>query len=364
MRTVDRLCAAYLLLYIEALSLGSVDRVQSDLQHVGRGVDLGGDVSDFQQEPVSGVEGVSAWQYARHRPDIIEARLAAFERDSELYAQGNFAARAVALDAIQQVYQLLHLHQRDAQWGRHHNALRQQAMVLEGRLRQADADFFQTLRRQIRSGEYTASTMRHLFNHHTRYRPGRSGQIHRGYDALDALVQGLIRADQAPTLTRCRDVEMIGYEPTPARAVLDLVDQVQLTADDVFYDIGAGLGHVAIMVHLLTGAAVRGVEIETSYCGHAQRCVEELSLSLVGFLNRDARVVDYTDGTVFFLYTPFTGALLQTVLATLSRVARNRPLTICTFGACTFEVAKHAWLQMRQPEAVHPYALAVFTCAT
>ena len=35
----------------------------------------------------------------RHHPDVLEARLTAFERDAELFAAGNLAARAVALDA-------------------------------------------------------------------------------------------------------------------------------------------------------------------------------------------------------------------------------------------------------------------------
>jgi hypothetical protein len=81
----------------------------------------------------------------------------------------------------------------------------------------------------------------------------------------------------------------------------------------------------------------------------------------VVFVNRDARDVDYTDGTVFFMYTPFTGALLEAVLTTLSNVARCHPLTLCTFGACTFEVAKQRWLSLHHPETVHAYALAVFT---
>ncbi|MEE8303404.1 MAG: hypothetical protein V3S24_13325 [Candidatus Tectomicrobia bacterium] len=300
-------------------------------------------------------------QHYRHRPDMIEARLTAFERNTDLYAAGNLSARAVALDAIQQVYQLLQLHQRDAQWGRYLRTLRQQARTLEERLRQAEGDFFQTLRCQIRSGEHSAETLRRLFDRHTRYRPDRLGQVHRGYDTLDALIQGLIRAEQAPATVQHRDIDMIAYEPTPARVILALVDQVQLTADDVFYDLGAGLGHVSILVHLMTRAAARGVEIEAAYCRHAQRCAEELGLSQqVRFLNFDARDVDYTDGTVFFMYTPFTGKLLDAVLATLARQARHRPITLCTYGACTFEVARQPWLRLRHPEAEHAYALAVF----
>ncbi len=240
-------------------------------------------------------------------------------------------------------------------------ALKQQARALETRLRQADADLFQALRHGIRSGEYTAASLRQLFDSHTRYRPGRLGQVHRGYDALDALAQGLIRAEQAPAAPlQRRDRDMVHYEPTPARAILDLVDQVPMTATDVFYDLGAGLGHVALLVHLLTGAVARGVEIEAAYSRHAQSCAEELGLSDVYFLNRDARDVDYADGTVFFMYTPFTGKLLEAVLTALAREARRRPMTLCTYGACTLDVAQQPWLRLRHPEAEQAYALAVF----
>jgi len=153
----------------------------------------------------------------RYRPEVMEARLSAFERDPQLFAAGHFAARAIALDAIQQVYQFLHLFPRDTQWGRYRRSLTQQAKALERRLRQADADWFHTLRQQIRTGQHSAQTLRTLFDRHTRYRPGRSAQVHRGYDALDALVQGLLRADTAPPTKDRRNLEMTPYEPTPSQ---------------------------------------------------------------------------------------------------------------------------------------------------
>jgi hypothetical protein len=296
----------------------------------------------------------------RYRPEVIEARLSAFERDPQLFAVGHLAARAVALDAIQQVYQFLQLFQRDTQWGRYRRSLTQQAKALERRLRQADADLFQTLRHQIRTGQQSAHTLRELFDRHTRYRPGRLAQVHRGYDALDALVQGLLRADTAPTPKDSRDIEMTPYEPTPSRVILDLADQTQLSADDVFYDLGSGLGHVTILVNLLTGAASHGIELEAKYCQHAQLCAEELGLSAVSFMNLDARQADYTGGTVFFMYTPFTGKVLESVLAALAREASRRPITICAYGACTAEVAKQSWICLPCPEVEQAYTLAVF----
>ncbi len=246
-------------------------------------------------------------QHYRLNPAVVEARLTAFERNAELFTGGNFAARAVALDAVQQVYQLLQVNRSDPRWGAHLRPLKQQANALETRLREADGDFFQALRHRIRSGGHTAASLRQLFDDHTRYRPGRAGQIHRGYDALDALVQGLIRAEQVPEPVQALDRDMVHYEPAPARAILDLVDQVQWTDDDVFYDLGSGLGHVAMLVHLMTGAPARGVEIDAAYSQHARNCAEELGLPHVQFLNCDARETDYADGTVF-LCTPHSSA--------------------------------------------------------
>jgi ubiquinone/menaquinone biosynthesis C-methylase UbiE len=188
--------------------------------------------------------------------------------------------------------------------------------------------------------------------------------MHRGFDALDALLHGLLRAEQAPATIQRDDAEMILYEPTPARAILDMIDQLALRTGDVFYDLGAGLGHVVILLHLLTGVRARGVEIEAAYCAHAQRCIQELGLSRVQVVNHDARHLDYTDGTVFFMYTPFTGTMLDTVLTTLSRVAQHHTITLCTYGACTFEMDRQAWLQQRHPETKHAYTLSVFDSVT
>jgi hypothetical protein len=80
----------------------------------------------------------------------------------------------------------------------------------------------------------------------------------------------------------------------------------------------------------------------------------------VTFRNVDARAADYTDGTVFFLYTPFTGRLLQAVLARLEAEARTRPITIATYGACTSDVAQQPWLQPTVQQAFEYDTLALF----
>jgi hypothetical protein len=83
----------------------------------------------------------------------------------------------------------------------------------------------------------------------------------------------------------------------------------------------------------------------------------------VTFHNVDAREANYTDGTFFFLYTPFTGRLLQTVLARLETEARTRPITIATYGACSRDVAQQTWLQPTVQQAFEYDTLAFFTNA-
>lgn len=296
----------------------------------------------------------------RYRPAVLEARLAALACQHDLDHTDNIAGRAAALDVVQQVYQVLQLYQLQGLWEDSRQALRQQAQTLEARLYQADAAWTERLRQEIRHGQHTPDTLRQRFMPYTTYRPGSPGQIYRGYEAIDVLVQGLWRAQQVMTIEQHLEADMVPYAPVPVRVILAMLDQVQLSPAAVFYDIGAGLGHVAFLVHLLSGAITRGVEIEATYCQHAQRCATECGLTRVEFIQQDARQVDYSDGTVFFLYTPFMGDVLASVLDTLSSVARYHPILLCTHGACTLEASEQPWLHLRHPDMHQPYTLAIF----
>ncbi len=125
--------------------------------------------------------------------------------------------------------------------------------------------------------------MREQLNPFTVYLPGAHHQAHIGYDGLDTLLAGLFEFEPPPQATLQLDAEMVHYEPTPARAILDLIDHVGFTAGDVFYDLGAGLGQVAMLVHLLTGVRVKAVEIEPVFCTYAQQCAQGLGIQEVEF---------------------------------------------------------------------------------
>src|SRR5262249_47056312 len=114
-----------------------------------------------------------------------------------------------------------------------------------------------------------------------------------------------------------------------------MIDRAPIRAGDELVDIGAGLGRVPILVHLLTGARTRGVEIQAHLVARARRCCAELGITGASFVHADAAEAAL-DGSVLFLYAPCNGALLRRVLERIAIAAeaaaatRARPLVVCT----------------------------------
>jgi len=69
-----------------------------------------------------------------------------------------------------------------------------------------------------------------------------------------------------------------------------------------------------------------------------------LGLQGVTFVIADARNANYSKGTVFFMYTPFKGKMLQEVLDVLKKESLKREIRIITYGPCTDGVAGQDWL--------------------
>lgn len=164
------------------------------------------------------------------------------------------------------------------------------------------------------------------------------------YDQLDRLLDEILQIDALPPPLYPIGSEMIPYQATPLRILLDLVERLALTPDDVFYDLGAGIGRVVFGMALMSAGHMKGVEVEPAYVEYARHRAQDLNLAQVFFINADARAMDYADGTVFFLYTPFKGATLRRVLALLRSQARTRQIRVCTYGPGTLEVQDQDWL--------------------
>ena len=103
-----------------------------------------------------------------------------------------------------------------------------------------------------------------------------------------------------------------------------------------------------MLVHLLTGAAAIGIEVQPGLV-HTSR---DLTARLKGLrykpVEGDAlRLTSHiTIGSIFFLYCPFSGSRLERFLDELEAIARTRQIRICCVD---LPVPPRPWLTLVSP---------------
>ena len=161
---------------------------------------------------------------------------------------------------------------------------------------------------------------------------------------LDAVLGlGEIPAD-GPELPR----DCVPYLPCSVDALLRMVDQVPVRDSDVVVDVGAGVGRAAALVHLLTGAAVIALEIQTELVLAARELATSLRVSRIACVEGDATSLTgfIMIGSVFFLYCPFSGERLTKVLADLEQIAQTREIRVCCVD---LPLPSCPWLTLEPP---------------
>lgn len=263
------------------------------------------------------------------------ALIDALEPDKALDRPDALCERLDALDRIE-LLQLTAVGDESA-------AMRQRIAELQQHLGDLNAQAYQRMRATIRGGATPPLLLRCLAEAQHDHGGGDD------YDWRDELVDGVLQL-ALPTLPETSmPAEMVAYQPTPARHIFRLLAQTQLGADDVLVDLGSGLGHVPLLAAICTRASTIGIEREPAYVASARAAAEALQLSQVQFDCSDARAADLARGTLFYLYTPFSGALLQSVLDALQREAARRAIRIAAHGPCVAAIAAQPWLQAITP---------------
>jgi hypothetical protein len=224
------------------------------------------------------------------------------------------------------------------------SALLDEADALTRRLMEANRRLCAELRGAIRSGTCRGSQGRRTLAQVVPPRWAAPEDAEEEYDLADSLVSELLLQAEAPEPTLRRVPDAIAYQPTPARVSLELIERLSLGPDDLFYDLGSGLGQVCLLVNWLSGARARGIEVEPAYCRYATRQARALGLDGVEFVEGNALSASLAGGTCYYLYTPFGGRTLARTLERLAREARTRPLTVAAYGPCVPTVARQQWL--------------------
>lgn len=217
--------------------------------------------------------------------------------------------------------------------------------VLQDRLRDRDEEELGPARARLAAGQYSPDDLRLDLSR-------------RPHFEHDAFTERLFGIDQVPLPSRALTDEMVHYLPSPLQVILELV--AELGPEDVLFDLGSGLGKVAMLAAWLSPAAVVGVDLEPRYVELAAERARRFAIPRLRWLAADAREVDYSSGTVFFFYDPFRGEILDSVLAKLAEVARVKPVRVAARGRTT-EVLDHLpWLTRAKS---HASGLVIYTRA-
>ncbi len=220
----------------------------------------------------------------------------------------------------------------------------QRAKAIYSKLEAVNAELYRTIRREIQRGAGPNVLFQYLPEFGSDPLPD-GDESRESYDYLDELIGGGLQIPEPSAEAAQPGAEMVPYQPTPARHIFDLIRRTGLTERDVLVDLGSGLGHVPLLAAICTGAHSTGIEFEATYVDCARQCALGLKLGNATFMQQDVRSADLSQGTVFYLYTPFTGTILRTVLDSLRQESASREIRICTFGPCAPIIADKRWLE-------------------
>lgn|GEM_PF-93035 len=134
-------------------------------------------------------------------------------------------------------------------------SLKTRAEKVKSALEQIDTNLFRRLRATIRKEGFAGAGLKDMVEKYVGFEA--DDPDHRddpGYDSLDIFINRLFFFEAIPPQTKDLEPEMVYYQKTPARIVFDIIEAAHFSEDDIFVDIGSGMGQVAFLVHLLTGA--------------------------------------------------------------------------------------------------------------
>ncbi|MEO7959214.1 MAG: hypothetical protein ABIW76_21260 [Fibrobacteria bacterium] len=291
----------------------------------------------------------------------IRSEINAIEKETGIREEIHFVRRAEAIDflefnVIERIEGLL----QEPNPKEILIKLKQDAERIKHRLEDIDENLFRRLRAEIRMAGGEGKSIHAMLDEYVGLDSrGSRKKDEIGYDCLDTFINGLLHFQPIPVETKAREPGMVYFQKTPARITLEMVDKAQLTNEDVFYDLGSGLGQVPVLVNLLSGAKAKGIEFEPAYCDYARACAIDLNLSRVEFILADARTADYSTGTAYFMYSSFEGKILEDVLEKLKKESPRR-IKLFTYGPCTPQVSQQTWLRRIEQNVDDIHRLGVF----
>ncbi|MBP7134335.1 hypothetical protein KBA73_03905 [Patescibacteria group bacterium] len=154
--------------------------------------------------------------------------------------------------------------------------------------------------------------------------------------------------------------EQVFYQGTPYDLIRDFLKELHLTEDDVLYDLGSGYGRVPLYGAMTTKATFKGIEIIPERVAETNALKERFGLANVSFQEGNVLEQEYSDGTVFFLFNPFTRNTLEQVNKRLEGIAKTKKIRVVSVGPSTRFFKYEYWLEEVPSKINHPWGLSIF----
>jgi SAM-dependent methyltransferase len=146
--------------------------------------------------------------------------------------------------------------------------------------------------------------------------------------------------------------DQIKYVPIDYLALAYLFKPVRFTSNDVFVDVGCGLGRAVLMAARRSVRLAVGIEYDQDLCRKARQNAFSLRgrRARVEILDIDATKADYTDATIIWMYNPFGEATMVAVLDRIEHSLAGSPrslLIIYAFPLLAALLDARRWLRRK-----------------
>lgn len=150
------------------------------------------------------------------------------------------------------------------------------------------------------------------------------------------------------------------YEGTPYILLRSLFHELSLSADDILFDLGSGYGRVVFYAGIVTRAQIIGVEIVPERIASSLSLRNTLRLERVDFIRANVLEYEYSRGTVFFLFNPFTKDTLHKVAQTLEHIANQKHIRIVSVAECAHFFDTLPWLHTTYTDGQRPFDIRIY----
>jgi len=195
-------------------------------------------------------------------------------------------------------------------------------------------------------------------------------QLHGSDDQMDSVaIDDLIgiKPEQVE-----RDVDMRGleqqygheqftYQGTSYELIRQFLKELNLTDQDVLYDLGCGYGRIPLYGAMTTPGKYRGIEIVPERVVEANTVKDKLKLDNVDFRQGNVLEQDYSDGSVFFLFNPFAIETLEKAGEQLEQLAKTKKIRVVSVGPSTSYFNSQQWLRpVDSGSKERPWGLTIY----